>query len=202
MQFESIIQRSLNLLYIQQRVDTLFVSKDMHVDISDMTRASIVLAVSAMDAYFTDVFAERLVPFLKKKKASKELVAFLHQAGLDTGKALQLLGMKRPFRCIRTLIDSYLEKRTTHRIAAINDLFVLYGLNQFCQNIEGRSKKKTLLKSIETLVRRRHSIAHKGDLNAHGRLKPLASKETSRRILDIVKFVSCADEILQNQMST
>jgi len=46
-----------------------------------MARAAVVLAVAAMDSYFTDVFVERLVPFIRKKGTTKDLVALLERLG-------------------------------------------------------------------------------------------------------------------------
>ena len=67
--FEKVIQRSLALIAVQQPVEKIMGLKPEQppIDLSDMTRAAVVLAVAAMDSYFTDVFAERLVPYLKKK---------------------------------------------------------------------------------------------------------------------------------------
>ncbi len=43
-------------------------------DYDDLGRASIVLAVAAMDSYFTEAFIEKLVPYLMANRPSKRLV--------------------------------------------------------------------------------------------------------------------------------
>ena len=43
-----------------------------HSTASDLLRSAVVLSVSAMDAYFTDKFSDLLVPYLKKKGATKD----------------------------------------------------------------------------------------------------------------------------------
>jgi hypothetical protein len=169
---------------------------------SDMTRAAVVLAVSAMDSYFTGVFAERLVPFLKNRtSAPKALSETLEAAGLDAATAIALLGMERPYRRVRKLMDAYLERHTTQRVEAIDKLFLAYGFKDFCKNVQRRTKKKQLLASVRKLVERRHEIAHKGDLNSHGRLQEINVKRIKTRILNTVCFVSCADELLQKQLA-
>lgn len=200
--FESVAKRSLNLITLQSPVERILgmTPKLASVDLSDMTRASVVLAVAAMDAYFTDVFAERFVPYLKEKGPGKSLVKFLESAGLDTSVALELLTMKRPYRRVRTLVESHLELKTTQRRGVIDDLFLCYGLRDFCSRIEKLKGRKTLLTSVETLVTRRHKIAHEGDLNSHRRLNGIDPVRTRKRIKDVIDFVSGADEILQRQL--
>lgn len=166
-----------------------------------MGRASVVLAVAAMDSYFTDVFVERLVPFIKRKGATKRLVELLHDAGVDTECALQLIVMKSPFRKITKMVEVHLSLVTTQKSDAIDRLFLGYGLKDFCGNVARFSKKGLrLLSSIQTLVNRRHRIVHEGDLNSHGRPNRTDPKEFVRRIHDVVLFVSKADEILNNQL--
>lgn len=201
LRFEGVIKRSLNLLTIQSSVEKTLSQGGMSLDISDISRASVVLAVSAMDAYFTGIFAERLVPFVKKKSPSKGLIELLQQAGLNTRVSLELLTMDRPYRRVRKLIDSYLDQHTTQRIDSINKLFLAYGIKNFCQQVERKARRKTLLKSIRILVQRRHEISHKGDLNSHGGLKSINLDQIKTRVMDVVKFVSCADEILQRQLA-
>ena len=200
--FEGVIKRSLNLLSLQPAVDKLFAGGNPPPDLSDMTRAAVVLAVAAMDAYFTAVFAERLVPYLKKKKAAPPaLAAVLQKAGLDASLTLELLAMVRPYRRIRKLMDSYLAQHVTQRVEVIDELFLSYGLKDFCHHVQNRAKRKNLLASIRNLVERRHQIAHKGDVNSHGRLQKIMPSKIKTRVLHVVKFVASADEILQHQLA-
>jgi len=200
--FEGVINRSLNLLALQPPVEKLFVTGGTPHDLSDMTRAAVVLAVAAMDAYFTGVFAERLVPYLKKQKTPpRALSALLQKAGLDTTAILELLGMERPYRRVRKLMDTYLAQHVTQRVDIINELFLAYGLKDFCKHVQSRTKRKTLLASIRNVVERRHQIVHKGDLNSHGKLQSIKASQIKTRVMHIVKFVSAADEILQKQLT-
>jgi hypothetical protein len=203
LRFESVIKRSLNLLSLQQAVEKLFAGQKSPPDASDMTRAAVTLAVAGMDAYFTGVFAERLVPFLKKKKTPpKALCDLLQKAGLDTATAIELLGMDRPYRRIRKLMDCHLEKHVSQRIDVIDELFLSYGLKDFCDHAQRKAKRRNLLKSIQRLVERRHEIAHKGDVNSHGRLQKITPTQIKTLVMHLVKFVASADEILQGQLAS
>jgi hypothetical protein len=166
-----------------------------------MSRASVVLAVAAMDSYFTDVFVERLVHFIKRKGATKQLVTLLYESGIDTECALKLIVMKSPFRKITKMVESHLSLVTTQKTDAIDRLFVIYGIKDFCANVARFSKRgPRLLASIRKLVARRHQIVHEGDLNSHGRANKADPKEFQRRIHDVVLLVSKADELLNNQL--
>lgn len=204
LRFESVIQRSLDLLVLQQSIEKLFKSagKDtVEQDMNDMTRGALVLGVAAMDSYFTSVFSERLVPYLKKKKTpSKSLVEFLSKAGLDTSVALELLVMERPYRRIRKIVDDYLERRVTQKFDVINDLFLAYNFKNFCEHAEKKTNRKTLLKTVGGVISRRHEIVHNGDLNSHGKLHPISPVEIHTKLISVVKFVAAADELLQRQL--
>ena len=195
--FEGVILRSHHLISLYSLLKPQKESFDPSFDLADLLRAAIVIAVAGMDAYFTDVFAERLVPFLKKNGTTKGLTDLLEAAGMDVEMALQLLSMQRPFRRIRTLVEIHLERHVTQRTKAINELFKAYGIPNICENVEKKLERKRLLREIEILVKRRHAIAHDGDLNSHGKLADLDETWVRNRVLDVEKFVGAVDEILQ-----
>jgi hypothetical protein len=197
------MRRSLNMMTLQKATNDIWAiaKPGEQLDLSDMGRASVVLAVAAMDSYFTSIFLERLVPFIKRKGPTKDLVAYLHEAGLDTAFALKLIVSKSPFRRIRRLVETRLETFTTQKFDVINKLFEIYGMKDFCKNVAGYSgKNDRLLVSIRKLVLRRHKIVHEGDLNSHGTPATADRKEFERRIHDIILFVSKADELLHKQL--
>jgi len=200
--FEKTIERSLNLIVLQKPTESIIrASKtNKHVDSSDLLRAALVLGVAAMDSYFTDVFAERFVPYLKKKGPNKVMVGLLEEAGLGVEMALQIMTMQRPYRRIRTLVEGSLEKRVTQKTHDIDKLFLAFGLKDFSEHVARLKRRKTLLASIRNAVNRRHKIAHDGDMNSHGKLNPITPRDIKHKLKDIVLFVSGADEILQSQL--
>ncbi|MEX2173191.1 MAG: HEPN domain-containing protein [Pirellulaceae bacterium] len=203
LRFEGVVRRSLNILTLQSAVANIWqvTTPETTLDLSDMGRAAVVLAVAAMDSYFTDVFVERLVPFIKKKGATKDLVKLLGEAGLDTECALQLIVLKSPFRKIRRLVESHLDKMTTQKFEVIDKLFGIYHFKDFTSSIAKYSKKgDRLLISIRKLVQRRHMIVHEGDVNSHGQPREADPAEFQRRIGALILFVSKADELLHKQL--
>jgi len=167
----------------------------------DIIRGAVVLAVAALDTYVTDVFSEKLVPYLKIHSVpSEELINLLHKAGLGTKEALVLLTMDRPYRRIRTLIENYYGSYTTQKFDIIDEIFGRYSLKNITENAARKSGKISIKKSVGTLVERRHQIAHAGDYNSHGRLVEIDETKIGKRIGDLERLVNCMDEIICNRI--
>lgn len=199
--FEALVQRSLNLLALQPAVESFFKSTGTgreDADSDDIARAAIVLAVAAMDSYFTDIFTELLVPYLKKKGPTKDLIKLLSDAGLDTKAALEMLKLERPYRRVRSLVENHFEQYTTQRTKVIDELFKCYGINNLSTNAQKKAGKSTLLRSVSKLIERRHCIVHEGDRNSRGQYNPINKSAVKRWIKHMTKFVSAVDQILAN----
>ena len=162
----------------------------------DIVRGAVVLAVSALDAYVTDVFAEKLVPYIKTYNPDDSLIKLLSEAGLNTKEALVLIRMDRPYRRIRTLIEKYYSKYTTQKFEVIDKLFLQYHLKNITQNAANKSGKALIKRSVEILIERRHDIAHNGDYNNHGRINDISEISVLRRINDLNTLVTMMDEII------
>lgn len=166
----------------------------------DIIRGAVVLAVAALDAYVTDVFAEKLVPYLKKYRPDNDLIVLLNKAGLDTKEALVLLGMERPYRRIRTLIEAHYASYTTQKFEVIDSIFKPYRLNKITDNAAKKSGKSSIKKSVSKLVERRHQIAHAGDYNSHSRIVDIDEGQVGRRIEDLALLVANMDQIICNRI--
>lgn len=166
----------------------------------DIVRGAVVLAVAALDTYVTDAFSEKLVPYLQRYKPDDELIELLYGAGLDTKEALVLLGMDRPYRRIRTLIENYYGSYTTQKFEVIDQIFKPYRLVNITQNAAKKSGKVSVKTSVGKLVERRHQIAHAGDYNRHGRIKDIDEEQIAKRIRHLELLVTSMDEILCNRI--
>lgn len=162
----------------------------------DIVRGAVVLAVAALDAYVTDVFAEKLVAYLKTHGPNDKIISLLADAGLDTEEALQLLTMDRPYRRINTLIRHHYSNYTTQQFDVIDDIFLCYRLTDLTKNAEKKAGRKTLRTSVKKLIKRRHRIAHGGDYNQHGRLRNIDQSTIGKRIKDVDLLVEQMDEIV------
>jgi len=166
----------------------------------DMVRGAVVLAIAALDAYVTNVFAEKLVPYLKKHRPGDQLVNLLHEAGLDTREALTLINMERPYRRIRTLISRHYAKYTTQKFDVIDSIFLPYGIKNISDNAAAKTEKQTIKTSVGKLIERRHEIAHSGDYNSHNRLKQIDEDQIEKRIKHLELLVRNMDDIICNRI--
>ncbi len=162
---------------------------------SDMGRFGIVLAVASMDDFFTRKYAEVMIKAIKRHGVNKKFTAMLEDAGLDVAGALELISMDRPYRKIRTLAQEHYSNYTTQSTSKIDDLLETIGISKLCQHAQSRSKRKTLIKSISELVKRRHKIVHSGDLTRTGKLQAIDTR-TVRRIPHVQIFVKHANEYI------
>jgi hypothetical protein len=203
LEFEKVILRSLNLISLQETLEKMLPrdKNEGKVDLTDLARAAVVLSVAAMDSYFTDIFAERFIQFLKKNGPTEKIIEVLNKTGFNIRLALELLSTERPYRRIRTLIEENLERHTTQKAETIDALFLAYGLKDFCNHVQNYKRRKRLVRSVEILVERRNQISHDGDTNSYGKLNPITPKDIKKRITDVITFVSGADEILQKQLN-
>jgi hypothetical protein len=168
----------------------------------DLVRFSVILSVSALDSYFTDKFCDVLVPFLKKREPTDDLVEILEKAGLNTRTALELISMERPFRRIRTLVERSFSNYTTQRTDVIDKLFTSIGLQDFSNNAQKIVGRRNLKSRIQTLVNKRNDIAHEGDLDSRGKTKKIDVDIIEGQISDLDLFVCGAEELIKKKMSS
>ena len=167
--------------------------------VSDMARFGIVLAVAAMDDYFTRKYAEILVKSLKKNGVTHAFSKMLEAAGLDLAGALDLLQMQKPYSRIRKIAQDYYSGHVTQSENRIDTLFETLGIKGLCAHAQSRSRKKALLTSINILVKRRHKIVHAGDMSRTGVIAKIDMR-TVKRIVHVKIFVVNADKHIESYL--
>jgi hypothetical protein len=163
---------------------------------NDLLRAAVVLAVAAMDAYYTNKFVEMLVPYLRNRKPGQKMIDILHKAGLNTEEAINLLTTEHPFNRIQSLVGAYLDGYVTQRFDRIDELFLAYGLKDFILNVEKSLKQSTYRQVIASLIERRHEIAHNGDYDESGKLRPIESETVKQQIEVLKEFVAQSEKMI------
>ncbi|MNJ30253.1 hypothetical protein D3C77_248490 [compost metagenome] len=162
----------------------------------DIVRGAVVLAVAALDAYVTDVFVEKLATYLKKHRPGDQLIELLFKAGLNTREALHLLTNKRPYSRIRNLVRTHYATHTTQKFHVIDSVFKVYGLKDLTKSAAGKTGKAHVLSRVESLVERRHEIAHAGDYNQHNRIQDIDPNRVKQWLTALEDLVKAMDEIL------
>ncbi|TVQ77145.1 MAG: hypothetical protein EA369_09550 [Bradymonadales bacterium] len=167
----------------------------------DLLRAAVIIGVAALDTYFTDKFLQKLTQYLKHNKLNDNLVNLLEKAGLSTKVALQIYldrSKIRKARHLHSIVQNYLEKRTTTAFQRIDELFAAYGIASLSSSVQSKLGKKRVVASIERIVERRHEIAHTGDQNGKNSLRRIDRKEIVKRLADIGEFVAESEEFIEN----
>lgn len=197
--FEKTHKRAVDLLDLRETHPAL-------PELDDLTRAAVLLSVAGFDRYFTSKFCDVLVAHLKsQKKIGADLYTRIGEAGFTTEVALSLISESvdnrnsRPFRKIRTIVQNSLSTHTTHREDVIDELFMALGLKNLCQNASRKSGRMTILRSVTKLVDLRNEIAHEAHVKNTGEPRYIDKAIIRNRVSDLMTFVSCCDEIIDNK---
>ncbi|MCK5242212.1 hypothetical protein KAR34_07160 [bacterium] len=206
--FDRTMKRAFTQIELYKRLSNVKFKKEPKKipkkDLSELVRAALVLGISAFDAYFTNKFVEKLIPYLRKHGPTDGMVKIFEQAGLDTRTALELIPKdrnERPYRRLRTLVDQHLERYVTQKFKVVDELFCVMGLKNLSRNAEKKAGRKKLQRSIEIAVDRRHAVVHNGDLNSHGNLCNIDYREIKKRFDEVVLFVEKCDEIINSRVT-
>ncbi len=168
--------------------------------LSDGLRMALVLAVSAMDAYFTDKYVEAFIPYLRKRGPNQDMVEYCTKAKIDVRVALELLCKKRPLESLRAHVSQYLSSYVAQDIRKIDDLYKTIGLRDLSRSAQAKSHRSRLILNVEAAVRRRHEIAHSGDVTKAGHLRRISAKSVEDALDCIKYFVRDADDIINHSV--
>ena len=151
-----------------------------------LLRSAIVLAVSAMDAYFHDKVRYRAGKFplnaLPRQFAKLE-VSLTELERWDKSR--------RKGNVLRRWALAHLAQKPLQTRDAIAGAMRLIGIEAFWNTLEPDTRKRqALLDTMEKIVRRRHQIAHEGDRlqsrRSGKRLRAITREETTEAI-DFIK---------------
>jgi hypothetical protein len=154
------------------------------LDLDWLLRSAVVLAVSAMDAYFHDKVRYRVG---KLTNAPPEQLANLK---IPLGEIYKWDEAERKGNVIRYWVLEYLAARPLQSPNAIADALKLVGIQSFWNTLEPNNSDRDALKGqLNRLVKRRNQIAHEGDrlqFRSSGKaLRPITLEYT----LQAIEFV-------------
>jgi len=128
-------------------------------DLDWLLRSAIVLAVSAMDAYFHDKVRYRAARF-----ASAPMPRQLASLKVPLGEVRKWDEVSRKGNVIRRWVVEHLKTRPLQSPNAIAEALKLVGIQGLWNTVEGDpSARDALLACLNQLVKRRNQIAHLGD---------------------------------------
>ena len=131
--------------------------------LGDLLRASLVMAVSAMDAYFHAKILRYVVPHSRRAEPSERLL----NERIQVRDFIAARRKKRPNAALRAAVERNLSYQSLQRTERIADALQLIGIAKFWEDVATRLKrtKEDLCDELCGIVRRRNQIAHEGDLS-------------------------------------
>ena len=186
---------------VMVRCDSLVAQSQGSPMCDDTLRAAVVLAVSALDMYAADRFAEEFVPELKRKTPSKEDVDFFTEIGVGIKEVLGVLKEtpKKPYKRLRKLLDDYLSRNSMQSFSQIERLYKYYGLPKIIDNACEKSGAKTLKNRVGKMLERRNEIVHNCDYDGKNALQPILRKDVEYWIRSLKKLVDNMEQIIHNR---
>lgn len=201
-QFDQTMKRAESMLSAAMKLPKAINADPKELYFQDSIRASVVIAVASMDAFFTNKFVEILVEFLKKHGPTEALIELLQKAGLDTRESLGLLAMEHPYRRIRSLVEIYFEKLVTQKFEVIDELYIGFSLKNLSANALKKMRVKKAQGSIESLIKRRHQIVHEGDVNNNGNIRQIEPIEILNCFEVLKIFIKEANAIIELRINS
>ena len=173
------------------------------LDLDWLLRSAIVLAVSAMDAYFHDKMRYRAgrVPLYRDKEISTQsLPKQLSNLKIPLSELPRWHRAKRKGNVVRHWVVEHYAVRPLQNQEAIAGALKLVGIEDFWNALEPvQSKREILLGQLQTLVERRNQIAHEGDRLKHRssgqRLRPISQDDAVEAIEFVRQLVENVEHV-------
>lgn len=202
--FDSILERAAALCDLHERLEGANVPGQPipSLQLDDLLRSALMLGISAMDAYYRDKFLERLIPYAKKKGATKTLQQALDKANVSISDVLALLGKKRPHRTLRNKIANWLLLRPMHDLDQIDELMLGLGIKKITENAAKKDGAPTIRDKVKSAVTRRHDIVHYGGYySGKNSLKGIGRDQTRKQLKWVARLVEQSESITNSATS-
>lgn len=160
---------------------------------NDLLRASLVMAVSAMDAYFHAKVCRYVIAHSKKAETGSRLM----NLRITVADFVRGNGLRYRNAALRAAVERHLYLQSLQTPENIADAVALIGVSDFWNSVaaEMGQEAKGVRKRLSAISRRRNQIAHEGDLS-QSKLRRNKSHSISRKYtrdaLDFVGVLVCA----------
>ena len=184
------------------------ISRDQftHDYLSELLRATLVLAVSSLDRYMHDLVVERSWSLLNRKE--EEIPAELKKIKipiLRTTKALAQLKddpKSRPGFIVKKAIQDILHREYTfQKPDDIQKAANMLGIKNFWKTVSKKINENDLQTKLKKIAQRRNQIVHEADIVRKTKAREITVREIKRTEVDedvkwIKKFVYAIDKVL------
>ncbi len=170
--------------------------------LQDCLRASLVMAVSALDAYFHAKIIRYVVQHSRTKEPSKKLL----NAKILVRDFIEGRKKRRSNVALRAAIERNLSYQALQQPAQIAEALCLIGVSNFWKSVAKQMGQadQQICTHLTKIVKRRNQIVHEGDLNqskkARNKSRPITHKEVEKSIALLKGIVSAAEAIINQQV--
>jgi hypothetical protein len=161
--------------------------------LDDLLRASLSLAVSALDRYVHERIVRSVIATLKRRDLSRRQqglsipAVFALQAAEAVRRAAREGKQARPANEIRKRIQDQLHRQSFQNWKEIEEAFELVGVTGLAGKLQARYRVANFTEirdRLNSIVDRRHKIVHEGDLVRHARGGRPRPSPISRKFVD------------------
>lgn len=171
--------------------------------LDDLLRAALVMAVSAMDAYFHAKIIRHVVEHSKTKTPARRLLneRILVSDFID-GRRKQ-----RSNYALRAAIERNLSFQSLQQPDKVADALGLIGVSKFWSEIAKicGQNKEIICNRLSSIVRRRNYIVHEGDLSQSNRTRNESRRITQKEISDdidfILQIINAAEKVINKSIN-
>jgi len=170
--------------------------------LDDLLRASFVMTLSAMDAYFHAKIIRHVVQHSKASVPSNRLL----NEKILVSDFMAGQKYKRTNQALRIAIERKLSYQSLQTPDKIADSLQLIGVNSFWDSIakEMKTDPKKLKSQVTKIAKRRNQIAHEGDVSqskkARNKSRNIGHKDVTKAIELVCKVVSAAEKVINTSI--
>jgi len=171
--------------------------------LSDLLRASLVMVVSAIDAYFHAKIIAYVVALANKGTA---MPPALSNAKISVADFVKAKKYERPMTVVRNALAEYLGYQSLQAPDQIASALSWLGVADFWNQVAARmgATRANVTSGLKAIVKRRNQIAHEGDLSqskkARNKSRPLTPKEVRRALAFSLKLIPRAEREINSQL--
>lgn len=166
--------------------------------LDDLLRAALVMAVSAMDAYFH----AKVLQYVVKRSKQVTVPARLLNHRILVSDFIVGTKKERSNSALRAAIERYLSHQTLQDPNKIASALSLIGVSDFWEAVarELGQDREMLKSNIGKIVKRRNQIAHEGDLSQSKKIRNTSRAISPKYVSDAIKLfrkvAAAADQII------
>jgi len=185
------------------RNDSRLTSDDFDtVALDDLRRAALVMAVSAMDAYF---HAKVMAHVIEHSKCSKPSSRLLNES-IRVEDFIKARKHKYKNAPLRAAIERKLSFQSLQQPDKVKGALQLIGVSGFWNSVAGElaQGKKDPCDQMSKMVKRRNQIVHEGDLSqskkARNKARGISDKSVREWVELAVSIVNAADKVINGSL--